>query len=341
LSSKPPVYSKVAVDDNNLAHNHLAEDIALLQADFENLPASPEITGKGTNNHHWPNNTLPPKSSLALLPTQQSTSPQLDSPCTVPTPPEVADVALAKEIWDFQTAGFCLEKQKLVHWAIQLYKNLEEIGRAIMANSTFSFHTCLDSICKKSGGNIILISTIDDSVQVPFESIDLADHNTGVASDLYDLQNEWMVINVSNIAIPWPFVDQAPLPPTTLLAIFILDNEIFDTLAFLAGIDWDECYNALTFYALTANECWQCDSNSFYTRNCSNGLIGPSGSESKQFPKDASPKDPPPPSQHQEHVQNLARYYRPWYSQGHHRQDQQSTSVTPQFLKQGGFWHTT
>ncbi|KNF03148.1 hypothetical protein PSTG_03735 [Puccinia striiformis f. sp. tritici PST-78] len=218
-----------SVLNNHSAQNRLAEDIAILQA-----------------------NAAPPHmdSRLPANSTTHNNNPVRNQTRMEPTPQEAADVALAKEMRDFETAEFYLKQQKLVHSAIQSgksliqqvnilepdgsnfgkwYANLQEIGRAIMANSTFFFNTCSNLTYEKIGCNIILASIHESLVpkiqaintcfmmyarlMMKFKTpsrasqmktwykfrsfkIDPAGHNTGIASDLRDLHHEWIAINV-------------------------------------------------------------------------------------------------------------------------------------------------
>ncbi|POW22145.1 hypothetical protein PSHT_01622 [Puccinia striiformis] len=82
----------------------------------------------------------------------------------------------------------------------------------------------------------------------------------------------------------------------------------------------------------------QSSSAIFKSRNIlkADGSISWSSSQLNPIPKDGVPKDPHPPSKHQEHAWRLADYYRPKYAQAGHQSTQQSHSATPQASTKGG-----
>ncbi|POW16201.1 hypothetical protein PSHT_06849 [Puccinia striiformis] len=202
---------------NNLTRERLAEDIAILQANLDNLPPSPEAADR-----------------------QRTARPNQ----------EIADAKLAKEIRDFDKAQFQLKQQKLVQSAIALGKslirsfailqpdgtnfakwfgNLAQISRTVMANPKFFHYPCLNSTYEKIGRAIILAS-IHDSLVAEIQTIDTCfmmyarlmmklkttsralqmntcykfrafninptGHNSGIALDLCDFHTKWAVINV-------------------------------------------------------------------------------------------------------------------------------------------------
>ncbi|POV96359.1 hypothetical protein PSHT_15173 [Puccinia striiformis] len=144
-------------------------------------------------------------------------------------------------------------------------------------------------------------------------------------------------------------------PPSTL-ATSVADEENFDISAYLADVNEEEWVDALDFFAITSNKCWQCDDVNHYARNCPDKsrvgagskprgqplgtIVGtiygylPSGFpvNSSRFPRMTTRKTLTPPSKSQEQARNLADYYRPRYQQS----NRQSHSVTPQVSQQGG-----
>ncbi|KNE93167.1 hypothetical protein PSTG_13418 [Puccinia striiformis f. sp. tritici PST-78] len=212
---------------NNLTRERLAEDIAILQANLDNLPPSPEVSAP--RGHR-----------------QQAA----DRQRTARPNQEIADAKLAKEIRDFDKAQFQLKQQKLVQSAIALGKslirsfailqpdgtnfakwfgNLAQISRTVMANPKFFHYPCLNSTYEKIGRAIILAS-IHDSLVAEIQTIDTCfmmyarlmmklkttsralqmntcykfrafninptGHNSGIALDLCDFHTKWAVINV-------------------------------------------------------------------------------------------------------------------------------------------------
>ncbi|POW05448.1 hypothetical protein PSTT_09687 [Puccinia striiformis] len=134
-----------------------------------------------------------------------------------------------------------------------------------------------------------------------------------------------MAISVSESAFT------SPVPPSALATT--VDDDMFDMSAFLAEIDHNEWVDALDFYAITANKCWQCGGYNHYARNCPDKpragtggkamgqplgtIVGtiygklPSGLpiSSERFPRMVHRKSLTSPSRNQEHARSLADYY--------------------------------
>ncbi|POW12237.1 hypothetical protein PSHT_08148, partial [Puccinia striiformis] len=131
------------------------------------------------------------------------------------------------------------------------------------------------------------------------------------------------------------------VPPSALATN--VDGDMFDVSAFLAEIDHSEWVDALNFYAITANKCWQCGGYNHYARNCPDkSRVGTGGKamgqplgtifgtiygtlpsglpiSSERFPQMVHRKSLTPPSRNQEHAR-----------------DQQPLSVAPQASAKGG-----
>ncbi|KAI7959757.1 hypothetical protein MJO29_004825 [Puccinia striiformis f. sp. tritici] len=144
-------------------------------------------------------------------------------------------------------------------------------------------------------------------------------------------------------------------PPLTL-ATSVSDEETFNISAYLADVDEEEWVDALDFFAITSNKCWQCGNVNHYARNCPDKSRGGAGGKSRgqplgtivgivygylpsgfpvnsnRFPRMTTRKTLTPPSKSQEQAWSLADYHQPRYQQA----NQQSHSVTPQVLQQGG-----
>ncbi|KNE95395.1 hypothetical protein PSTG_11248 [Puccinia striiformis f. sp. tritici PST-78] len=56
------------------------------------------------------------------------------------------------------------------------------------------------------------------------------------------------------------------IPPSALATT--VEDDLFDPSAFLTSINQSEWVDALDFYAITANICWQCGDDNHYARNC-------------------------------------------------------------------------
>ncbi|KNF06009.1 hypothetical protein PSTG_01001 [Puccinia striiformis f. sp. tritici PST-78] len=121
------------------------------------------------------------------------------------------------------------------------------------------------------------------------------------------------------------------VPPSALATN--VDGDMFDVSAFLAEIDHSEWVDALNFYAITANKCWQCGGYNHYARNCPDkSRVGTGGKamgqplgtifgtiygtlpsglpiSSERFPQMVHRKSLTPPSRNQEHARGLADYY--------------------------------
>ncbi|KNE91383.1 hypothetical protein PSTG_15206 [Puccinia striiformis f. sp. tritici PST-78] len=225
--------------------------------------------------------------------------------------------------------------------------------------------------------------------------IDPNGHNAGIASALRDLHSEWIAINVVfTINSFLGFVLQAsvadsgapyqeafglraldickeqhrntiaasaaessftsPVPPSAL-ATTVKDN-LFDPSAFLTSIDPSKWVDALDFYAIPANKCWQCGGNNHYARNCPDKLRAGTGGKamgqplgtivgtiygklpsglpisSERYPRMVYRKSLTPPSRNQEHARGLADYYQPRYPSS----SRQPLSVAPQASAKGG-----
>ncbi|OAV87123.1 hypothetical protein PTTG_29561 [Puccinia triticina 1-1 BBBD Race 1] len=184
---------------NDISHRtRLAEDIALLQSNFEKLPPSPETTTgpekqKGKAPMYKKKETAP----VEVRPPPRGLPPHLDPRLPLNAmvaphsqtdnfPPRTVnhmglDERLAKEIRDFEEAEFHLKQSKLLGNAIQTansqfrpenvlkadgsnfgnwYRNLAEVACPNLKGPRFFFEECHNSTYEKIG-RAVLIAGID------------------------------------------------------------------------------------------------------------------------------------------------------------------------------------
>ncbi|POW05969.1 hypothetical protein PSHT_10549 [Puccinia striiformis] len=157
------------------------------------------------------------------------------------------------------------------------------------------------------------------------------------ALDLCEEQH-WNMMAVSASESVFP----SPVPPSALATT--VDNDMFDVSAFLAEINHSKWVDALDFYVITANKCWQCGGYNHYARNCPDKLRAGTGGKAMgqplgtifgTLPSNGPSKAPNPPSRNQEHARGLADFYQPRYA-SNRQPDRQPLSVAAQAPAKGG-----
>ncbi|POW02546.1 hypothetical protein PSHT_12074, partial [Puccinia striiformis] len=246
---------------------------------LEALPPSPEVTGDttlkkpkaSTSERRDQANTE--KQQVLNLPSHCRHMPPLLKPHLVEPPrkmeQEIRAAAIEKEMVNYKEAQFHLKQTKLVLATIQA------------ANSQFRS----DNVLKANGSNFgdwcRNISDVGSACLTGSHFFfNKCNNNTFISSSGHNLASAH--------------------PPLTL-ATSVSDEETFNISAYLADVDEEEWVDALDFFAITSNKCWQCGNVNHYARNCPDKskrpAAGNDSSQLKPISQNDHPKDPHPPFQ--------------------------------------------